>query len=201
MNTKHQEISAKILDLLDRGLILRRKWSEGEAMCLLAAADPEVAKYESSDYCPLDLMPQWLAYLTPSMDDEGSAAAWEPMVRRYADLFSRWHVLTPEAWERARIQALLSILDLYPENDLSVPLVRTWVSRGCDLHERGDLMSRFFDLDANDRGAYNIPFFEASLTVFIAFDSFPRSKEQADVATTRILDAIENEIVLAEQNT
>jgi len=45
-------------------------------------------------------MPSWLADLTPWIDDAGSAERWPEVVRRYADLASRWHVLDRETWKR-----------------------------------------------------------------------------------------------------
>jgi len=45
-------------------------------------------------------MPQWLAYLTPWIDDAPSDEAWEELVARYAELASRWHVLEAEDWRR-----------------------------------------------------------------------------------------------------
>jgi len=46
------------------------------------------------------VMPQWLAYLTPRIDDAPSDAAWPEIIMRYADLASRWNVLSPEDWTR-----------------------------------------------------------------------------------------------------
>ena len=45
-------------------------------------------------------LPAWLAHLTPWMDDEGTAAAWPEMIRRYASLARRWSVLDAVAWRR-----------------------------------------------------------------------------------------------------
>jgi hypothetical protein len=45
-------------------------------------------------------MPQWLAYLTPWIDDAGTEDQWPLVLRRYAGLVSRWSVLTPVDWHR-----------------------------------------------------------------------------------------------------
>lgn len=43
---------------------------------------------------------QWLAALTPWMDDGGSIEVWPGMIRRYGSVAARWHVLTPDDWQR-----------------------------------------------------------------------------------------------------
>jgi len=93
------------LDRLDamicEGRLLRGTWTDGrERACLLAALSPECGKAKSPDACPATVMPAWLAELTPWMDDAGSTGAWPGMVRRYAGLARRWHVLDAAAWRR-----------------------------------------------------------------------------------------------------
>ena len=72
--------------------------------CLLAALSPEAAKGKSASECPASVMPGWLAYLTPVIDDEGSFEEWPNVVRRYANLAQRWHALTEEQWNRAALR-------------------------------------------------------------------------------------------------
>ena len=86
--------------------VIRGKWTdidkEGrETACLLAALSPEVANSQDPSKCPANLMPEWMAHLTPFIDDSGSIEKWPHVIRRYADLASRWHVLSSEAWARA----------------------------------------------------------------------------------------------------
>jgi hypothetical protein len=88
------------------GRLIRNKWvgtdAEGRATaCLLAALAPECGAIGSAASCPAEVMPRWLAELTPWIDDSGSDAAWPGMVRRYAAVARRWHVLNASAWERA----------------------------------------------------------------------------------------------------
>src|SRR5678810_579442 len=85
-NMADQKIETR-LDKLDRlineGNLLRNTWTQGqERACLLAALSPEVATTEDPIDCPAAVMPAWLANLTPSLDDNGSAEAWPAMVRR-----------------------------------------------------------------------------------------------------------------------
>jgi hypothetical protein len=92
-------------DRLDRYIaedrLIRGQWDDGKnRACLLATLAPECGEALSAAVCPAEIMPAWLAHLTPWLDDAGSAAAWPAMVRRYAALAHRWHVLTPEAWRR-----------------------------------------------------------------------------------------------------
>ena len=44
-------------------------------------------------------MPVWLAHLTPWIDDAGTEEHWPEVVKRYADLQERWHVLSGEDWK------------------------------------------------------------------------------------------------------
>jgi hypothetical protein len=71
-----------------------------ETACLLTALSPEVGERLTASACPSELMPAWMAYVTVWLNDSGSHEAWPGMVRRYATLARRWHVLTPEAWQR-----------------------------------------------------------------------------------------------------
>jgi hypothetical protein len=85
------------------GRLLRKEWvgtdKHGrEAACLLAALSPEVARFCFSYACPANIMPKWLAHLTPWMNDVGSDDAWPGMVKRYAAVAGRWHVLSNEIW-------------------------------------------------------------------------------------------------------
>jgi hypothetical protein len=97
--------------LIERGDLLRGQWTDGrERACLLAALSPEAAAAGSAKRCPATLMPAWLAHLTPWLDDEPSAEAWPAIVRRYASLARRWHVLDAAAWERARVGACVAIV-------------------------------------------------------------------------------------------
>ena len=87
MNKKTQVI----LDHLERGTLCRNTWtgklSDGrKTACLLAAIWPAAGKKWSSADCPASLMPQWLADLTPWIDDNPTDAAWEGFIRRYAAL-------------------------------------------------------------------------------------------------------------------
>jgi hypothetical protein len=41
-----------------------------------------------------------MAYLTVFLADRGSRNAWPDLIRRYAAVAGRWHVLSPEQWDR-----------------------------------------------------------------------------------------------------
>jgi hypothetical protein len=106
------------------GRLLRNEWTGTdkhgwEAACLLAALSPEVARFGDSHACPANIMPKWLAHLTPWMDDEGSDDAWLGMVKRYAAVAGRWHVLSDEIWREldytARRIALENCISLHDE--------------------------------------------------------------------------------------
>jgi hypothetical protein len=88
--------------------IIRSHWTgtdeQGrETACLLAALSPEVGKAEGEWACPADVMPAWMAHLTPWMDDNSSEEEWSRMVRRYAACAARWSSLDDAAWRRVDI--------------------------------------------------------------------------------------------------
>lgn len=99
----HDHIS-RLRAHIEAGTLVRNKWTGTDAQgretaCLLAAMVPKCGEEGSADACPADVMPRWLAHLTPWIDDAGSAEAWPGVVQRYADLASRWHVLTADDWD------------------------------------------------------------------------------------------------------
>ena len=108
--------------------LIRKAWTGTDAQgretaCLLAALAPECAKGNVIE-CPSELMPQWLAELTPWIDDEPSEEAWPVIVKRYAELSHRWHVLTPDAWSRldftARAIAVRKAREFVPASRVGV---------------------------------------------------------------------------------
>jgi hypothetical protein len=113
--------SLALLDtLIAEERLIRNAWAGKDAKgretaCLLAALAPETALETDAGACPATVMPAWLAHLTPWMDDSGSLAAWPAMVRRYAALARRWHVLSPAQWYRldyvARAIAVRAAMD------------------------------------------------------------------------------------------
>jgi hypothetical protein len=81
--------------------LIRNAWTEGtDRACLLAAIAPVTGEKQEASACPSTIMPEWLARLTPWMDDRGSLDAWPGMVRRYAAVARRWHALTPADWRK-----------------------------------------------------------------------------------------------------
>jgi hypothetical protein len=89
--------------MIEENRVIRRAWrghdAQGrETACLLAAMSPAVVN--SAAQCPADVMPAWLAYLTPWIDDAGTIDHWPAVVRAYADVAARWHVLDAAAWRR-----------------------------------------------------------------------------------------------------
>ena len=73
---------------IDEGRLIRNAWTGTDAegrhtACLLAAIAPVCGEEESASVCPAEVMPEWLAHLTPWMDDNGTSGAW-PASRRAA---------------------------------------------------------------------------------------------------------------------
>ena len=97
--------TTKLNQYIAEGRLIRHAWTGSDKQgrqtaCLLAAMSPEVASSSDASACPAHIMPEWLASLTPWMDDSGSDDAWHGMVRRYAAVAARWHVLSDEIWRR-----------------------------------------------------------------------------------------------------
>jgi hypothetical protein len=96
--------------MVDEGRIIRNDWvgtdEQGrETACLLAALSPEVVGHRNASACPAELMPGWMAYLTPWIDDNASEAEWPRIVRRYAACAARWSSLDEAAWRRVEVAA------------------------------------------------------------------------------------------------
>lgn len=102
--TNHIE---SLRNYITNGTLIRGKWTGTDAQgrhtaCLLAAMVPQCGEDQSSAACPADVMPSWLARLTPDLDDRGTLAAWPAMVERFASLAARWHTLDAAAWLRVQ---------------------------------------------------------------------------------------------------
>ena len=112
--TNRTEAAAEILDRYKNGRLLRREWTQGkcgtdghERACLLAAIAPCIAPdggrcQPDFSACPAWLLPQWMAYLTPWIDDAGSLDKWGDVVQRYAANLRDSDSMTPQAWDRLR---------------------------------------------------------------------------------------------------
>src|SRR5690606_39757735 len=97
------------------GTLIRGAWTGKDAQgrqtaCLLAAMVPQCGQERSSIPCPATVMPRWLAYLTPNLDDRGSIEAWPAMVERFASLAARWHSLDEAAWRRVQFGWLAAVV-------------------------------------------------------------------------------------------
>ena len=113
--------TSMLLQHIEEGTLIRHKWTGYDTQgrktaCLLAALVTQTGYDQSTDACPTEVMPSWLAQITPWMDDDGTAEAWPAMVRRYADLASRWHVLTPETWQKLEYTLRILCLDEVSRN-------------------------------------------------------------------------------------
>src|SRR5580692_89519 len=93
--------SDRLKQFIAEDRLIRGTWTSGaERACLLASMVPAVQLDHQVSSCPAEVMPAWLAHLTPWIDDAGTLKAWPTMVRRYAELAGRWHVLDAAAWQR-----------------------------------------------------------------------------------------------------
>lgn len=111
---------ARLRQYINEDRIILGAWtSEKEGRhyaCLLAALVPECGEAMSPNACPAEVMPAWLAHLTPDLNDYVSAGAWASTVERYATCASGWHRLDEAAWERVRKAHLLGCLTIARES-------------------------------------------------------------------------------------
>jgi hypothetical protein len=101
--------------------LVRKAWGDGqERACLLLALAPEVGAKGAVERCPAYLIPSWLAYLTPDLDDCGTEAAWPAMVRRYSVVVRRGATTLDDAgWRRVLARTMLAVLAEVTPHDLS----------------------------------------------------------------------------------
>jgi hypothetical protein len=101
--------------------LVRKQWGDGqERACLLLALAPEVGAKGAVERCPAYLIPSWLAYLTPDLDDCGTEAAWPAMVRRYSVVVRRGATTLDDAgWRRVLARTMLAVLAEVTPHDLS----------------------------------------------------------------------------------
>lgn len=103
------------------GRIIRNRWhgiddAGRETACLLGALGPDI---DDPRLCPAEVMPGWLAHLTPHIDDETSVAAWPGIIQRYGELARRWHVLDAAAWRRCEMRTKRAPLEIVIRQEVS----------------------------------------------------------------------------------
>lgn len=104
----------RLLDMVAEGRLLRGAWqrfdSNGdEHACLLVALAPEADTGVTKD-CPTEVMPHWLAEITPWIDDKGSKEAWPGVVRQYTNLMIASQGFGPREWRRLEAAWFLVVL-------------------------------------------------------------------------------------------
>jgi hypothetical protein len=106
--------------------LVRNRWGDGqERACLLLAISPEVGAEGFVSRCPAYLIPSWLANMTPSLDDNGTEAAWPAMVRRYSHVVRRGAATLDDAgWRRVLARTMLAVLAEAAPRDPSVSSAR-----------------------------------------------------------------------------
>jgi len=121
MSFSHAEASKNIITFATEGRLVQSAWHtkhEGREMaCLLGSIHPSVTR--PSD-CNGDLMPMWLAELTPTMFDGLPSSSVQAIGMRYGSLVSRWHVLKDENWNKVLNTFLIKLVDTALESARSV---------------------------------------------------------------------------------
>ena len=115
-NINKQERFDRLDCMIQEGRLLRNQWTGVDAAgkeraCLLAAISPEVAGSHVSVSCPADVIPSWLAQLTPAMDDNGTQEQWFPFVQRYSLVLRvASEKLTEKQWEAVQYRVRIGII-------------------------------------------------------------------------------------------
>ena len=108
----HEAASAAILAACDNGTLVQGRWhgrEDGrEIACLLGSIHPKV---KTAADCNGDLMPLWLAELTPTLFDGIPADQTHTIARRYGELVSRWHALSLTQWDAILTRVLVRCVD------------------------------------------------------------------------------------------
>lgn len=90
---------------LDEGRITQGCWRTvergREMVCALAAFGRDI---NAARDCPAELMPQWLAYTVPKLDDYLAPEHIPILAYGLIDRAKRWDKLSEAAWERIEIQ-------------------------------------------------------------------------------------------------
>ena len=199
------ERTDRLYAMLREGRLIRHAWTEGhDRACLLAALSPEAGAAKSASACPAEVMPLWLAHLTPWLDDAPSDEAWPSIVARYAALARRWGVLDAEGWERVRIAALIVIVSearthVAPEHARvlhAIDRVLGWLRRGAAESEREAAASSMDAARAAARAAAADAAWAARAAAASAAASADaaRAASAADRIAAGVLDAIERKI-------
>ena len=162
----YEERINRLDDFIARDAVIRGKWTDGqERACLLAALSPEAGEREDATACPASVMPAWLAYLTPSLDDKGSVEAWPSMVRRYAALARRWSVLDANAWVRLDFRARVLAMRMAREQTTYQPALDA-IDLVVELCERGPSVT-----PEEWSAAYSAAYSAADSAAYLATDS------------------------------
>lgn len=103
--------------MISEGRIVRNEWGDGIAhACLLVAIAPECVELDiapecaedadsghgfgDASKCPANILPTWLAVMTPWISDAPSKGAWRGIIRKFASLVRRSGSMTEDAWHR-----------------------------------------------------------------------------------------------------
>jgi len=200
-----QEAASRILSFLKDGRLVQGTWhrQDGarELACMIGAIDPKIT---GAEQCPAGVMPQWLAYVTVLLFDGQSktdAMAW---AERYAGLMSRWHVLEPDAWQRAEVRfkiacvrsAIASAEPVCKAKDYW-PKVAAAVQQVCDALEGNGDLKAYAAADAAADAAAAAARAAADAARAAAAAAAAYAAAYSSLAAT-LLDTIELEVLSAE---
>ena len=142
----HQRF-ASLDERIKDGRVTRGRWFDGrffgheqgfERACLLLALAPEVIPaggVPDATGCPAWLLPPWLAFLTPDMDDKGNIEEWYALIVRYSQVVRRVPFLSQESQRRLDYAVRAAILRLGMQCD-SYSTVIAFAARAIEFCDR-----------------------------------------------------------------
>mgnify|MGYP003394567753 CR=1 FL=1 len=111
----NKQASENIIKFATENRLIQRAWQkkegaeEGKRMaCLLGSIDPSV---DNSAMCNGELMPLWLAILTPTLFDGIAADKVTEIGLRYGKLVGQWEVLSAANWDNVLYKFLIRVVD------------------------------------------------------------------------------------------
>ena len=187
----HAEASANILRFVAECRLVQKTWhtkdAEGrELACALGAMHPSVTKPQD---CNGDLMPLWLAELTPTLFDGIPATEVSNIGTRYGTLVGQWHVLSPESWNTILTKFLIRTIDDAVEAArpvASTAIYWTQVETACEgvkkaLNGDGDLNAAEAAAYAANAAAY-AAYAAARAAAYAAYAAYAAARAAANAA-------------------
>lgn len=171
---------SRILSRLSTGT-LRRSSCEGDSdlgcgtVSLLVAVWPSGAEKYNDDAAasaiPEDIMPLWLATLTPMLSNCVSYVQWNRTMRRYAGAAGRWHVLGDSEWRECLLATLEVILQIALPYDIYGVVCPVYSLVAERAHVSDERWKEVGDAASAVSQGYTPPEYSAMVASFVAWSA------------------------------